>query len=144
MITLSVMSCPSKAVVILLKEKSSGVVKSSISIAYQVCSILCSLSVMRRVCQPGHQDIAGKGLVPQRDERNLTRLSGVKQPQRVDSPLNRFHQVNRALAKFFNEVLFLADTYTMFARAFYPITHTQVSTTVPEHNSNTHMSRPSR
>ena len=99
---------------------------------------------MRRVCQPGHQDIAGKGLVPQRDERNLTRLSGVKQPQRVDSPLNRFHQVNRALAKFFNEVLFLADTYTMFARAFYPITHTQVSTTVPEHNSNTHMSRPSR
>ena len=36
MITLSVMSCPSKAVVILLKEKSSGVIKSSISIAYQV------------------------------------------------------------------------------------------------------------
>ena len=44
-------------------------------------------------------------------------LAGVEQVQRVDRPFDRLHELDSALTKLFVQVLALADTYAMFARA---------------------------
>ena len=44
-------------------------------------------------------------------------LQGVHDIQRIDRLLHRTHECNRVRAKFVDEVLFLANTNTMFACA---------------------------